>query len=677
MFSQKTSCLKSAITIKRKIAIFCLVLTGLYIPDCHKKFLSFNKYSFYTLQHIDHQEHYNLIVGSYFAIWPIVKNADNKTEIPGQEKINHQNLKKESKKYRGWIIGLVILSVSGTIFSIRQIELSRYKTRQKMKLLEVETKKLKELDQLRSRFFANISHEFRTPLTLIMGPLEQLLEENKTGKNVQKKLYVMHSNTQKLKILINQLLDLSKIESGSYPLKASRGNLTSFLKALTVSFASQAEQKNIKLELKLDPFLKTRKFRDQFYFDRDIFEKIIINLLSNAFKFTPEHGKIEIRACILQENGNKSILEIRIKDNGPGISEQKLPYIFDRFFQADEVLIRDYEGSGIGLAFVKELTTLHYGHILAKSEPSRGTVFILQFPVGMAHFKDGEIIDEDNKASFQSNKVRKTFPSLLLTTESNINESNSDWPVVLVVDDHKEMRWYLNEILQSRFRVVEAKGAVEGVKLAQKLIPELIISDVMMPEMNGYEFCEIIKNNDLTSHIPLIFLTARGDEKDRLKGLEIKADDYLLKPFNPNELLIRVENLIENRRMLREKFNNKTILKTSDIVVSSRDQVLMQKLINAVEANVHKAEFSIGELGKEVGMSRSQLHRKMNALINQTPNNFIQSARMNKAKEMLEKDAGTIAEIAFMVGYDDPGYFSKSFRRFFGMLPSEIRKINK
>jgi signal transduction histidine kinase len=409
MFSQKKTCLNSLISNKIRITVICLVITALFILSCFENKNSPDLPADSAIYHKDYNGHYYLMAFTYLAVLSPQKKADNKTEIPDQGKIIHQNLQKESKKYRGWVIGLVILSVSGTIFSIRQIELSRYKTRQRMKLLEIETKKLKELDQLRSRFFANISHEFRTPLTLIMGPLEQLLEENKTGKNMQKKLYVMHSNAQKLKILINQLLDLSKIESGSYPLKASRGNLTSFLEALTVSFASQAEQKNIKLELKLDPSLKTRKFRDQFYFDRNIFEKIIINLLSNAFKFSPEHSKIEIRACFLQENGNKSILEIRIKDNGPGISEQKLPYIFDRFFQADEVLIRDYEGSGIGLAFVRELTSLHYGQIWQKVNPTGALSSFYNFPWVCHILKKEKYLMKTTKPLFIPMKSEKHF----------------------------------------------------------------------------------------------------------------------------------------------------------------------------------------------------------------------------------------------------------------------------
>lgn len=574
-----------------------------------------------------------------------------------------------------WFIGSALIFGLLAIVSIRQFELNRYRIREKFKLMELETEKLKELDHIKSRFFANISHEFRTPLTLILGPVEQLLFEMKAENKVQQKLLLMRSNAQKLRILINQLLDLSKIESGNYPVKAAKGNLPAFLQGITMSYASQAEQQNIKLKINLDPLIESQDFRDQFYFDRDIFEKVVNNLLSNAFKFTPPDGKIELCACLMQEKGKNSFLEIAIKDSGPGIPEQKLSYIFDRFYQAGEDSKRDYEGSGIGLAFVKELTSLHHGQVFAKSQLQRGTVFVLHFPLGIEHFKEGEIVEESNLPSYPSLEMDKSVPTWFFSTESNAYESNPDCPLILVVEDHSEVRLYIKEILQFRFRVKEAKGAKEGIKLAEKLIPDLIISDVMMPGMNGFDFCKFIKNSELTSHIPLIFLTARGDEKARMRGLKTKADDYLLKPFNPQELLIRVDNLIENRRMLREKFNSKSTLKTIDITVSSRDQVLMQKLINAVEKSIHKTDFSIGDLGKEVAMSRSQLHRKLKALINQTPNELIQSFRLNRAKELLEKDAGTIAEIAYMVGYDDPGYFSRCFRKYFGKLPSEIRKI--
>ena len=541
--------------------------------------------------------------------------------------------------------------------------------------MELETEKLRELDHIKSQFFANISHEFRTPLTLILGPLEQLLVETETEQIRQRKLLLMRSNAQKLKVLINQLLDLSKIESRNYPVKAAKGNLAAFLKGITMSFASQAEQQRITLELNIDPFLESNEFREQFYFDRDIFEKIINNLLSNAFKFTPVHGMIELCVCLLQEKGKNSFLEIAVKDTGPGIPEQKLPYIFDRFYQAGEDSKRDYEGSGIGLAFVKELTKLHYGEVLAKSQPDKGTIFVLRFPLGNDHFKKDEIIGQQSSNDLKSLSTTKTFPALLFSAQTHPNDSNHGLPLVLVVEDHSEVRFYVREVLQSRFRVKEASNAKEGIKQAETLIPDLIISDVMMPEMNGFAFCKIIKSNELTSHIPLIILTARGDERARLQGFENRVDDYLLKPFSPVELLMRVENLIENRRLLREKFNSKTTIKTSDIIVSSRDQVLMEKLISAVERNIDKIGFSLDDLGKEAGMSRTQLHRKMNALINQTPNQFIRSVRMNRAKELIEKDAGTIAEIAYMVGYDDPGYFSRCFRKFFDKLPSEVRKI--
>ena len=574
---------------------------------------------------------------------------------------------------RDWIVLVFLLLAIVAIVGLRKYELSRFRLRNRMLIAEMETEKLKELDHLKSQFFTNISHEFRTPLTLILGPVEKMIEEASEPKS-QKNLLEIHQNARRLLALINQLLELSKLESGSYELKVSSGDFISLIKSLVNSFASKAEQKNIKLEFSFDPQLISPEFNDHFYFCHDIVEKIVNNLLSNAFKFTPDNGYVKVEACLNRLKDKMQVVEIIFSDSGIGIPAEKLPYIFDRFYQAHAPSKHDYEGSGIGLALVKELVGQHKGSIIAKSQPDKGAIFSLRLPYGKGHYTSDQIVSrplvEAGKETVNegSNALRLTEQNWQLPIDNGTKV-----PLVLVVEDHADVRHFIAEILGEQFRVREAENATEGERLALEMIPDLIISDVMMPGMDGFEFCEKLKTDERTSHIPVILLTALAEDPERMHGLETGADTYLTKPFNPKELLIRAGNLVENRRIMREKFSTKAIIKPGEITVTSRDRAFMEKLMSIIMENMGNEKFSVEDLAREAGMSQSQLHRKLKALINQTANHFIRSARMHRAKELLEKDAGTIAEIAYMVGYNDPGYFAKSCKSFFGILPSEIK----
>jgi signal transduction histidine kinase/ligand-binding sensor domain-containing protein/DNA-binding response OmpR family regulator len=573
-----------------------------------------------------------------------------------------------------WAIFLYVSLFILVLYGIRRYEMNRIHFRNQLRMEKVTTDSLRNLDHLKTQFFTNISHEFRTPLTLILGPIEKMREEARDSK-IQKNLSLVYQNAEKLLTLINQLLELSKLESGNYQLKASTGDLISLMKSLVMSFASRAEQKNIKLEFNFDPQLRSPEFTDHFYFDHDIIEKIVNNLLSNAFKFTPENGHINVEACLNRLKDNGQVVEVIFRDSGIGIPAEKLPFIFDRFYQVDASTKRDYDGSGIGLALVKELVDQHKGSIIAKSRPGKGTTFSLRLPFGKEHYSSDQI------AGKPSVEVKKDNGNGIVKA---LQDKEQDWqlspdngtngPLVLVVDDHAEVRHFIAENLVEHFRVQEAENALEGQRLAIDMIPDLVISDVMMPGMDGFEFCEKLKTDERTSHIPVVLLTARTEDPDRMRGLETGADDYLTKPFNPKELLIRATNLMENRRLMREKFSTNAIIKPSEISVTSRDRAFMEKLMGIMEKNMDNEKFSVEDLAREAGMSQSQLHRKLKALINQTANHFIRSVRMHRAMELLEKNAGNIAEIAYMVGYVDPGYFTKSFKSFFGKLPSEISK---
>ena len=572
-----------------------------------------------------------------------------------------------------WVY-LIYLSVFiGIIISLRRYELSRIRLKEKIRMVNIETIKLKELDHLKSQFFANISHEFRTPLTLIKGPLEQLRAEE-DDQHKRNLLEMTFLNASRLLRLVNQLLDLSRIESGNYNVNAVRGDIVGLVKGISNSFASLALQKSISLKTEVSPGMEIDRLNENFYYDPDILEKILNNLLSNAVKFTPENGTICVSVQMNKAHDQKEWLEIVVEDTGIGIPAGKLPYIYDRFFQVDASSRREYDGIGIGLAYVKELIHIHGAEISVRSMPGAGTAFTMLFPMGKDHFPAGMVILAVPEPVQQQ-------PGYALDSRLHVNNAveyggeladNSAATCVLIVDDHQDVRHYIAESLQRDFRVMEAASAREGFRIAGDMIPDIIISDIMMPEIDGYEFCKMIKASPKTSHIPVILLTARADEADRIMGLETGADDYLTKPFNVRELKARIKNIVESQRALREKFFSGSVIKPNEISVNSRDAVFMEKLLRVVEKNIDNNTFSVEDLGKEAGMSPSQIHRKLKATVNMPANHFIRSVRMHRAMQLLQNNSGNIAEIAYMVGYDDPGYFTKTFRAFFGKLPSEI-----
>jgi signal transduction histidine kinase/DNA-binding response OmpR family regulator len=520
------------------------------------------------------------------------------------------------------------------------------------------------LDQMKSRFFTNISHEFRTPLTLIIGPIEDLLNDKNAQKFREPLLYI-HRSSKRLLQLINQLLDLSKLDVGNYQLNTTRDDIIPFVKQIVHSFSSMAHRKNILLETEVDPRLKN-DFRDEvvsFYFDEDIIEKILTNLLANAFKFTPADGNIIVSIC-LSEN---AMLELKVEDTGTGIPSEKLPFIFDRFYQADDSHKKQYEGTGIGLALVKELVELHNGTISVESTINSGTTFSCYFPFNKKVLSKNTAI---NKTLFEN-------PVEVITeaeNEEHEENGNGGQARVLVVEDQQDVRKYIRSKLADAYIVLEAKNGKEGFDMARQHIPDLVISDVMMPEMDGFELCQQLKTDDFTSHIPVILLTARAEDIDKLTGLETGADAYLIKPFNSKELLLRVHNLIELRKKLRKKFSGKLLVKPSEITVTSKDSEFMQRLLDTVEKHISDEKFSVEQLGHEFGMSPSQINRKLKAIINQSAVEFIRSIRMQRALELLKSDQATIAEIAYEIGFREPAYFSRVFKNHFGYPPSDVKK---
>ena len=524
-----------------------------------------------------------------------------------------------------------------------------------------QAEELKELNEVKSRFFANISHELRTPLTLILGPVQDLLGMSEEEPH-QKRLGMILNNTKRLLKLINQLLDLSKIEGGKLELKAAQANFVPFCRGLVMSFESFAEQKSITLHF------DTSDESIFMYYDSDKMEQILVNLLSNALKFTPEGGIVTTSI----DRGEEQVILV-IKDTGIGIHAEQLPYIFDRFYQADNSDTRAFEGTGIGLALTKDLVELHGGSIKVKSTEGAGTEFIIFFRTGDAHLDKTQIVPTRHDESSQSYLDLETVAP---ATEQPTGE-NGQGKQVLIIDDNREMREYIRLQLAGDFSFREAANGEEGWEQALQHTPDLIISDVMMPKVSGYDLCKKLKGDVRTSHIPVILLTAKAGMDEKLKGLSLHADDYLIKPFNAHELKLRVGNLIASRRRLQKRFAEKVVFQPKEVAVSSQEEVFLNKLIETVEKHIDNTRFGVEDFSRELGLSRSQLNRKMQAMLNRSPNQFLRSYRLEKARLMIEQNTGTISEISYDVGFSSPAYFSKCFQEEFGVTPKEIRKAGR
>jgi len=568
-----------------------------------------------------------------------------------------------------WAYTIYVLLLLTILYISRKYELKRIRLKNSLKLKQLEAQKLKELDQLKSRFFANISHEFRTPLTLLIGPLEDLLQDGDPAKFTAL-VPGMYRNSKRLMQLINQLLDLSRLDTRKYIINTSRQDIIPFLQQLVNSFSSLADRKNISLNFDVESSLMKRLSSGNriFYFDADIIEKIVTNLLSNAFKFTSDGGRITVSVSLSKTETEG--IKITVQDTGRGIPEDKIQHIFDRFYQASNALNERTEGSGIGLALVQELIELHQGQIDVSSKIHEGSVFNCYFPFNNRISSD--IPEQVNNEVINYSHVLPSEAEDPLPAHSSPPEGKLH---ILVVEDHPDVRKYIVEKLLPDYYVTEASNGKDGKTKAIQFIPDLIISDVMMPEMDGFELCASLKTDDRTCHIPVILITARAEDADRITGLEMGADAYLIKPFNAKELLVRVRKLIELRMTLRTKFSDRLIVRPSEVTVSSRDRLFIEKVMSIVESHLGDVQFSVDDLGQAVHMSRSQINRKLKAIVNQSPQQFIESVRLQRAIELLKKDTATIAEIAYQVGYEDPGYFTKVFKKHFGILPSEKDKF--
>lgn len=522
--------------------------------------------------------------------------------------------------------------------------------------LRKKKEQFEELNALKTRFFTNLSHEFRTPLTLMMGPLQQLLEGQPEPKERQL-LEIAFRNANNQLHLVNELLELSRLEAGKMSLRASQQDVVPLVRSLVFAFESLAQDRQIHLSF------SSEEPSIQLYFEAGKLEKVVNNLLSNALKFTPSGGRVTV--C-LEQVGQE--LCISVADTGPGIPQLQQDKVFDRFFQ---VSASPEVGTGVGLALSRELVRLHQGRIELESREGEGATFRVFLPLGSGHLRAEERVEAPVESGI-------AFKASIQTTEkpTNLRASTSTQPeaTVLLIEDNDEVRAFIRQRLDTAFKIIEAGDGQSGIEKAREHMPDLIVSDVMMPRKNGYEVCAALKSDVRTSHIPVILLTAKAEQEEKLQGLRTGADDYLAKPFDAEELRVRIHNLIQLRQQLRQRFAAAVELKPEEVAVNSIDQEFLENALGIVESRMDDEQFSVEVLAREIGMSRPQLNRKLRALVNQSTNQFIQSIRLQRAADLLRKQSGTVAEIAFQTGFSSTAYFIKCFKDKYGETPGSFSK---
>ncbi len=522
----------------------------------------------------------------------------------------------------------------------------RWKMQLQLKLEKGEKDRLKDLDNHKNKLYTNISHEFKTPLTLLTAPLKKQLQSSTLPEETRSDLQLIDRNASQLLHLFDQLLDLSKLESSSIKLQIREGRIDLLLKSVSASFALLAEQKKLEFHSKIPTIKKV-------WFDSDVIEKIINNLLSNAIKYTSANGKILFEA-FLDKNEMINLIFINSIDT---IIETDLTKIFDRFFQIDS----SAEGSGIGLSLVKELVQLSHGTIEASYIDTKKIKFLILLPTCKEAFSSHEFGKPDLKISREIEEVVSTHP----------NSSISKIPIVLLVEDNFDMRKFIKSLLQNEYKVVEAVNGLEGIEKALKIIPDLIVSDLMMPIKNGIELCKTLKEDEKTSHVPIILLTAKSGDDHEIIGLNTGADDYITKPFNSRKLQVKVKKLIELRQKLRFRYRQDVFLAPKDIAITNTDEKFFKRIEDILAKHLTDPSFNADNFSKLIGMSRMQLHRKLTALTNLSTTAFIRSQRLKLAVKILKNPDVNISEAAYSSGFNSPSYFIKCFREVYGKTPSE------
>ena len=556
-----------------------------------------------------------------------------------------------------------------------RISTFQIRERNKLKLEKLERLKAEEINQAKIDFYTNISHEFRTPLTLIVGPLEKLISSD-SDINQKKQFNMMHRNVNRLLRLVNQLMDMTKIEQGQVKLNVQLIDIIMFIKDITYSFEELSLQKNIIL-----------KFSSDFeqlpvWIDLEKMDKIIFNLLSNSYKFTPNGGNISITLSKKTDKSNpvylREYLEILVSDSGKGIQEVHFNKIFERFYQIKGSQENaPQKGNGIGLHLTRSLVEMHHGIITVTSQVGIGTVFTIKLPLGKSHLQKDEFAIDSEHSSIHNYPLNLIENENFLTEIPSQTEKSKKNFKILIVEDDFEIRNYIKSELIDEYEIEEAVNGMEGLKKAVDYQPDIVISDVMMPEMDGMTLCRMLKTDLQTCHIPIILLTAKTTIEQRIEGIETGADSYIPKPFHPQHLKTRIAKLIELRETLKTKFSTNLTFDVKDVVPTSPDEKFLRKAVDLVKENIIDSDFSIDYLSRQLGMSRSNLHRKLKALTNQSTSDFVRNIRLKQAAFLLCESKLNVSEVCYEVGFSSPSYFTSCFTAHFKMSPTEFVQRNK
>ncbi|SNY99516.1 hypothetical protein SAMN06265377_1326 [Flagellimonas pacifica] len=592
----------------------------------------------------------NLSPGKYvFKARPSSSNLEN-----GTNDVRSVQIEIEPPPWKtSWAYFLYALTFIALLWSMRFYTLKWAEIKNNLRAEKLKREKEDEIHRLKQRFFTNISHEIRTPLTLIMGTLNSL--KGNFNANEQNRINAVRHSASRLMTLVNELLNIRKLETGNIKLHISQNNLVTFMHEIFLAFSQQAISKDI--EYVFTPEDKTVLV----WFDKVQLEKTVYNLLTNAFKFTPQNGRIEVLV-----GSKNNFAKIMVKDSGTGIAEDKLPHIFNRFYQNEEASDGEI-GFGIGLSIVKDIIELHHGTIKANSTLGHGSTFKIRLPMGKEFFDASQL-------NFEAEDVEQIGTRSFVEGQAKHASIANKETEILIVEDNTYLRDFLSDLLSTEYKVVTAENGKKGLDLAMEHLPNLILSDIMMPEMDGVTLCYTLKTNVLTSHIPVILLTARDMVESIMEGYETGADDYLIKPFHEGVLRARIKNLLEVRKKLRDRYSKELLLNPKEIALNSPDQQFLEKLQKVLEDKMSNPEFHIDELALDMAMSHSGIYKKIKALTGMTLVAFIKDFRLKRAAQILKQHNFAIADVSFMVGYSDRKHFSQEFKKKFGKNPSEFSK---
>jgi signal transduction histidine kinase/ligand-binding sensor domain-containing protein/DNA-binding response OmpR family regulator len=565
-----------------------------------------------------------------------------------------------------WAYLLYSLMIAGGLLYIRYRGIKKLKNNFKIEQERQEAKRMHEVDLMKIKFFTNVSHEFRTPLALILAPTDKLLKQLEHTEQ-HKQLQLVNRNARRLLNMVNQLLDFRKMETHELKLNTRNGDIIRFIKDAVYSFSDVAEKKNINLSFSSTINLLLTDF------DHDKIERIIFNLLSNAFKFTEDLGKVTVQLSLNTETDkDNQQLVIKVADTGIGIPEEKQLKIFDRFFQNHIPGSMVNQGSGIGLSIVKEFIKLHNGEIFVENNTDKGSIFTVLLPV-----KINKELQDFNITLFSNAEIQEQTIAESGWKEQAANpvKTSIKKATILLVEDNDDFRFYLKDNLKEYFNVIEAVNGREGWQKALATHPNLVVSDISMPEMNGINLSEKIKHDARTSHIPVILLTAVLGEDELIKALEAGVNDYLTKPFNFEILLSKIKNLLAEQNLLKKTYQKQVTVNPTDYVLASHDDIFMKEMLKIVENKMVDPNFSVEELSSDLAMSRATLYRKVLLLTGTTPVEFIKLMRLKRSAQLLKKNQMNIAEVAYQVGFNNPKYFSKLFKIEYNMLPTEYKNF--